>query len=62
MSTRKTVEYVSERVASSCIKYIYNNLLPVERKNNYDALKQIVTENYSKALEKSPELVKVDYP
>lgn len=45
MSTRKTVEYVSERVASCCVKYICNNLLPVERKNNKELLKKIVDKN-----------------
>lgn len=45
MSTRKTVEYVSERVASSCVKYIYNNLLPVERQKNTAALKRLVAES-----------------
>ncbi|KAJ8666930.1 hypothetical protein QAD02_008592 [Eretmocerus hayati] len=41
-STRKTVEYVSERVASSCVKYIYNNLLPVEKKTACEVLKNLV--------------------
>lgn len=40
MSTRKTVEYISERVASSCVKYICSNLVPSEQQKCYDELKK----------------------
>ncbi|XP_014235003.1 codanin-1 [Trichogramma pretiosum] len=44
-STQKTIEYVSERVASSCVKYIYNKLLPFERHKNNIVLKIIIEKN-----------------
>jgi hypothetical protein len=59
MSTRKTVEYISERVASSCIKYIYNNLFIAEKKNNFEALKTIFEQNYRKTFETNPKLIQV---
>ncbi|XP_046616913.1 codanin-1 [Neodiprion virginianus] len=34
ISTRKTVDFVSERVASSCVKHICNSALPRARKKN----------------------------
>ncbi|XP_046742766.1 uncharacterized protein LOC124409280 isoform X2 [Diprion similis] len=44
ISTRKTVDFVSERVASSCVKHICNSALPRARKKNVvkfqDALSQ----------------------
>ncbi|XP_001601592.1 codanin-1 [Nasonia vitripennis] len=58
MSTRKTVEYVSERIASSSVKYICNNLLPIERQVIFQELRNIIKEKYNDELEKNPESLK----
>lgn len=60
MSTRKTVEYVSERIASSSVKYICNNLIPIERQIIFKELQNIIKEKYSDILEKNPESLKVN--
>ncbi|XP_024944847.1 codanin-1 isoform X2 [Cephus cinctus] len=41
-STRKTVDFVAERVASSCVKYVCNILLPPAREKNLNEFKKIV--------------------
>ncbi|XP_011502578.1 PREDICTED: codanin-1 [Ceratosolen solmsi marchali] len=60
ISTRKTVEYISERVASNCIKYIYNNLFIVEKRKMLEALKGLYEQNYHKTLEKNFKLIQID--
>ncbi|XP_014210069.1 codanin-1 [Copidosoma floridanum] len=57
MSTRKTVDYVAERVASSCVKYIRDKLLPVERQNNSEAVKEMADKNYNKFSVEDTELI-----
>ncbi|XP_058792806.1 codanin-1 [Phymastichus coffea] len=58
MSTRKTVEYVSERVASSCVKYIYNSLLPIERQHNSVTLKSLLDEKYNGIIDQNNQNLK----
>ncbi|CAG9815027.1 unnamed protein product [Phaedon cochleariae] len=38
-SLRKTVEFVSERIASACVKHICNDIVPSSKKNALDELK-----------------------
>ena len=59
MSTKKTVDYVAERVASCCVKYIRNNLLSVERKKNLEALNTILKDKYKDKLEQDSSFLKV---
>ena len=35
-SIKKTVDFVSERVASSCVKYIYNTIIPSVKQRNME--------------------------
>ncbi|CAH0548798.1 unnamed protein product [Brassicogethes aeneus] len=44
MSTRKTVEFVSERVASTCVKHICNTIVPNFKKNALKDLRKITEE------------------
>lgn len=36
-SIRKTVDFVAERVASSCVKYICNTIIPAAKERNMKA-------------------------
>lgn len=53
-STRKTIEFVSERVASTCVKYIFNNLLTTAQENCLNKLRQKMIEKHRKMLENTP--------
>ncbi|XP_033222064.1 codanin-1 isoform X2 [Belonocnema kinseyi] len=57
-STRKTVEFVSERVASTCVKYICNSLLPSAREKSLNGLRKVIEEKYSKNFEDDPNSLK----
>lgn len=41
-STRKTVDFVSERVASTCVKHICNTLLMASRETNLNIFREIL--------------------
>jgi len=41
-STRKTVDFVSERVASTCVKHICNTLLASSREANLNSFRKIL--------------------
>jgi len=41
-STRKTVDFVSERVASTCVKHICNTLLTSSREANLNSFRKIL--------------------
>lgn len=41
-STRKTVDFVSERVASTCVKHICNTLLMCSRETNLNNFREIL--------------------
>ena len=41
-STRKTVDFVSERVASTCVKHICNTLLMSSRETNLNNFREIL--------------------
>jgi len=41
-STRKTVDFVSERVASTCVKHICNTLLTSSREVNLNSFRKIL--------------------
>lgn len=43
LSTKKTVEYVAERVSSSCIKYTCSTLLSAERKKNIEEINKFIS-------------------
>lgn len=45
LSTRKTVDFVSERVASSCIKHICNKIVPDYKKVTLNEFKSIIKQN-----------------
>ncbi|XP_066596391.1 codanin-1 [Prorops nasuta] len=45
-STRKTVDFVSERVASTCVKYICNTLLAASREANLNAFRKTMKASY----------------
>lgn len=45
-STRKTVDFVSERVASTCVKHICNTLLATARETNLDAFRELMKKKY----------------
>ncbi|EZA59508.1 Codanin-1 [Ooceraea biroi] len=51
-STRKTVDFVSERVASTCVKHICNTLLASSREANLNSFRKILKHKYDK---KDPE-------
>lgn len=51
-STRKTVDFVSERVASTCVKHICNTLLMTSREANLNNFREILK---TKQNEKQPE-------
>jgi codanin-1 len=42
VSLRKTVEFVSERVASTCVKYVCGTLVPSHKKNALERLKSTI--------------------
>ena len=42
------MEYVAERVSSSCIKYICSTLLSTERKKNVEEINKIIFDRNSK--------------
>lgn len=46
-STRKTVDFVSERVASACVKHICNTLLTTSRETNLNAFRNILRKKQS---------------
>ncbi|XP_076239408.1 codanin-1 like protein dlt isoform X2 [Calliopsis andreniformis] len=46
-STRKTVDFVSERVASTCVKHICNTLLMSSRETNLNAFRTILKRKQS---------------
>lgn len=41
-STRKTVDFISERVASTCVKHICNTLLASSREANLNSFRKIL--------------------
>ncbi|KAI4480255.1 hypothetical protein M0804_010253 [Polistes exclamans] len=45
-STRKTVDFVFERVASTCVKHICNTLLASARETNLDVFREIMKKKY----------------
>lgn len=45
-STRKTVDFVSERVASTCVKHICNTLLTSARETNLNAFRELMKKKY----------------
>jgi len=47
-STRKTVDFVSERVASTCVKHICNTLLVSSRETNLNSFRKIMKRKCSK--------------
>lgn len=51
-STRKTVDFVSERVASTCVKHICNTLLMASRETNLNIFREILKK---KQIERQPE-------
>ncbi|XP_012235265.2 codanin-1 [Linepithema humile] len=51
-STRKTVDFVSERVASTCVKHICNTLLTSSREANLNSFRKILKR---KQIEKDPD-------
>ncbi|XP_068987367.1 codanin-1 isoform X1 [Bombus flavifrons] len=51
-STRKTVDFVSERVASTCVKHICNTLLMASRETNLNIFREILEK---KQIERQPE-------
>lgn len=51
-STRKTVDFVSERVASTCVKHICNTLLMTSRETNLNIFREILEK---KKIEGQPE-------
>lgn len=46
-STRKTVDFVSERVASTCVKHICNTLLTSSRETNLNTFRKILKKKMS---------------
>ncbi|KAI4454819.1 codanin-1 [Holotrichia oblita] len=42
ISIRKTVEFISERVASSCVKHICNNVVPEFKKTSLDGARSVL--------------------
>lgn len=38
-STKKTIDLITERVASACVKYICNNLVPNAKKQSVETFK-----------------------
>lgn len=53
-STRKTVDFVSERVASTCVKHICNTLLMSSREMNLNIFREILEK---KQIERQPEKI-----
>ncbi|KAK2584047.1 hypothetical protein KPH14_006497 [Odynerus spinipes] len=45
-STRKTVDFVSERVASTCVKHICNTLLASTRETNLTTFRELMKKRY----------------
>lgn len=41
-STRKTVDFISERVASTCVKYICNTMLASSRETNLISFRKLL--------------------
>lgn len=50
MSTRKSIDFVSERVASTCIKYVCNKIVPDYKKEALKEFKKKLKENKSDAV------------
>lgn len=50
-STRKTVDFVSERVASTCVKHICNTLLMTSRETNLNNFRMILKRKQEQSLE-----------
>lgn len=42
VSVKKTVDFVSERIASSCVKHICNSIVPVFKKQAFENWKTLL--------------------